>query len=638
MPEVLSAIILKAAVVKAVEVMLKKVLDSNWNKDSEDAMEIILELGGEEPRNNYLFKHVQHTLKIRTLINPNDDVTLDDIYLPLTLVTVSNRDRIVVSDNETLNFKGMINVIGIAGQGKSTVLRKLFLEEIKKGDRVPFFIELRNVEDGDILIHFKNMLRGLHINVTESNVEFLLQTGKVVLLLDGFDEVRQELTSKMVRSITELNKSFACPLIISSRPNTEICTTPGIHNLTVENINLEDKIRILNLIEQRDVSSNCTTFCHLCDLLITRESFADTICNPIMVTLLYHCFPYMDEVPKDISEFYRQLFGVLYARHDKTKGYNNRERESGIEIEPARRFFSYLSLVSLLKEEYELDSFRLHEHVTNALKTEGYDPRMASRFINDLVKITCLIQPDGNDRYVYLHKSVQEFFAAFHLSIMQDRDVKLKIYRKLRSKVQQSEVFDNLLQFLFHLDKSDFTEEITLETFRASKFKDFADFDYDTFSLPFDEMLKKSYLRGSGRKNDALIKIVVFNSPNQILNLGFLDVIKGDERSTGVEFDYPFIHTLEEGIAREDLADYRCTLVKFEEITGHRRFSDDDEQNPEEIYDFGMKEFLINKGLYEHYKTICFDAIADFNDNVYKCRFAESMEMKRAMSDGFDFI
>ncbi|MDP1315292.1 hypothetical protein Q6274_29480, partial [Klebsiella pneumoniae] len=72
------------------------------------------------------------------------------------------------------------------------------------------------------------------------------------------------------------------------------------------------------------------------------------ISNPIMVALLDHCFPYMVEVPKYVTDFYRQRFGVLYARHDKTKGYHNRERESRIEVEPASTLFSNLCLKSLL--------------------------------------------------------------------------------------------------------------------------------------------------------------------------------------------------------------------------------------------------------------------------------------------------
>ncbi|MDP1228030.1 hypothetical protein Q6330_26910, partial [Klebsiella pneumoniae] len=83
---------------------------------------------------------------------------------------------------------------------------------------------------------------------------------KIVLLLDGFDEIRQETTVQAIQSIFELNKTYACPLITTSRPNTQICQMPGINNLIVKEIDLEDKLRILNLIDQQDPKSNKTTF------------------------------------------------------------------------------------------------------------------------------------------------------------------------------------------------------------------------------------------------------------------------------------------------------------------------------------------------------------------------------------------
>lgn len=637
MSEPFTALVIKAAVVKAVEVMMQNIMNIKWNKEFDDAKEIVRELDSEQQRNNYLRKHVLHALKMRTLINPNDDVTLDDVYYPLTLITASNGDKVVIKDYQTLDFSGVINIIGIAGQGKSTVLRKLFLEEIKRGERIPFFIELRNVEDGDVIDYLKNILRTLNVNVTASNVEYLLQSGKVLLLLDGFDELRQEITTKTLSSIIQINKNYACPVIVSSRPNTEICMATGCFNMRVENIDLVDKISILNLIEQRDTNSNGTTFKHLCDLLISRESFADTICNPIMVTLLYHCFPYMDEVPKDISEFYRQLFGVLYARHDKTKGYNSRHRESGVDVEPAREFFSYLCLKSLLQEEYELDSFRLHQYVTVALKTSGYDSGKSSLFINDIVKITCLLQADGNDRFVFLHKSVQEFFAAFYLSIMQDGEVKEKIYASLRKRVQATEVFDNLLNFLFHLDRKSFINEMTLKTFTESGLKSIAEMSYEEFSVPFDKILEKGDLRGESYKDDTTISLVAYSSPERMINIGFLNVINGVERPKLGDIDEAFHIEACKSIDKEKLSGFKYSVIEPEKSGYSKNRKNNGGEQPI-TYVFGLIEYLKQTGLYDYYKQYCFNILNIYNSQVYEVRLEEFRKMKDAMNTGFEFL
>lgn len=627
---------LQLVAVKIVEVMLKKVLDSQWSNQFEDAKEIVQELLSDFSKNRFAEKHFQQTLKMRTLINPNHDVMLSDIYHPMKIYTASNDDLLTVKDDFTLSFSGVVNIIGIAGQGKSTILRKLFLEEISKGERVPFFIELRNVSDGDVLTYFKELLKSLHVTVTDSNVEFLLQSKKVVLLLDGFDEIRQETTTKAFNSIMQLNKSYACPIITTSRPNTQVCQMPGIQNLFVKTIDLVDKLHILNLIERQDNKSNKTTFRNLCDLLIENTYLEETINNPIMVTLLYHCFPYMDEVPKDITDFYRQLFGVLYARHDKTKGYNDRERESGIEMEPARTLFSNICLKSLLTEEYQLDSHKLHQLVTSALSSHGYDKKLAEAFTNDLVKITCLLQSDGNDRFVFLHKSVQEFFAAFFITTVKDENIKSDIYEHLRNSLISSPKFDNLLQFLYYLDKPSFINEITIKSFRLSGYEKYANEPCENISDLFDKLISAGVLYGESTANDTHVRLNRYSPITSLLEVDFLKVINGEKRDP-FSMDDKFENTIIEDIHKDDLSSY--SYAKSLAAPNLKRVSDtDEEDNPRESYKFGYKEYMITNGIYDHYKTIFFNTIVDFNENVYKIKLNEAQLMKDAMRESFGFL
>lgn len=51
----------------------------------------------------------------------------------------SNKDKVVIKDGVTLPFHGIVNIVGIAGQGKSTILRKLFSEEIKNQNGCLFY-------------------------------------------------------------------------------------------------------------------------------------------------------------------------------------------------------------------------------------------------------------------------------------------------------------------------------------------------------------------------------------------------------------------------------------------------------------------------------------------------------------------
>lgn len=553
MADPISSVLLASAMGKVVEVGLGKILSKSWGKEFDESKNILQELSEKTVFNNYLRQYVEPTLKIRTLLNPNKDLLLNDLYYPLSLKNESNHDIVYVKDGELMSTSKTINIVGIAGQGKSTILRKIFYENLQAGVRFPFFIELRRVEDGDIMNHLKDMFKRLQITIFDDNVEMFLQSEKVVLLLDGFDEVKQENQKAILKSIDSLRYDYKCPLIISSRPNTEICTKTDINIMKVLDIDLEDKIRILKILDDIDMlSNNGHTFRYVSDLLITNKSLEQTVRNPIMVTLLYNCFPYMDEIPKDTTDFYRQLFGVLYARHDKIKGLD-REKLSGLGVEEARIIFSKVCYWSLISEQYELSSDKLHNYVTGALREEGLiSTTKPADFIDDLQNVTCLLQDEGDQRYVFLHKSVQEYFAADAISKMDQPDEKLKRYDILRRRMQGSEAFDNLLYFLRILDRKYFTREILLGAFEKSGLLQYVNLEPDEFSVHFDLKLSKQRVLGWSISGEDLVSLDYNSRLMSAFDISFLDVCIGNSRTKGMYYEKIFEKTFGKKMATED--------------------------------------------------------------------------------------
>ncbi|QOV56938.1 hypothetical protein AMN10_16405 [Klebsiella variicola] len=312
------------------------------------------------------------------------------------------------------------------------------------------------------------------------------------------------------------------------------------------------------------------------------------------------------------------------------------ERESRIEVEPARTLFSNLCLKSLLKEQYYLDSHTLHQHIKNALKSHGYDEKLADAFTNDIVKITCLLQTDGNDRFVYLHKSVQEFFAAFFISTMQEKTIKSQIYAYLRKSLLSSPKFDNLLQFLYYLDNLTFLNEITLETFKSTEFEKYANLTYEEISVPFDKLLSDGGVYGESTLNDTFVTLTGYTSIGSILKLDFLNVIKGDKRDN-FDIDLEFRKITPDAIDKENLSSYSYNKTSSDQ-NKNRFIEERTDDNPRENYKFNLKKFLIINGLYEYYKKVFFETIVDFNNEVYKVKQNEVREMKDAMVDSFGFI
>ena len=247
---------------EAVKVMTEKLLSSRWLKGTEESIGIIEQLDQLEIRTKYIEKHVSNALRMRTLHQREHDILLDDIYYPLTIINSANSDEFTVNDECIITHSRILNIIGIAGQGKSTILRKLFQNEIRLNSRIPFFLELRRIEKGTILEYFKLTLEslGVDINRSSNHVELLLQSGKIILMLDGFDEVKANSRYEILSQITELNIRYNCPVIVTSRPETEVCRETSINNLLVKELDEESQLGILKVLSNQPEYSELNPF------------------------------------------------------------------------------------------------------------------------------------------------------------------------------------------------------------------------------------------------------------------------------------------------------------------------------------------------------------------------------------------
>ena len=127
---------------EAFKVMTEKLLSSNWLRGTEESIGIVEQLDNPEVRSKYIEKHVSNALRMRTLHQREHDILLNEIYFPLTIKNIANDDNITINDDCIISHSRILNIIGIAGQGKSTILRKLFQNEINSGNRILFFSNL----------------------------------------------------------------------------------------------------------------------------------------------------------------------------------------------------------------------------------------------------------------------------------------------------------------------------------------------------------------------------------------------------------------------------------------------------------------------------------------------------------------
>lgn len=508
---------------EAVKVMTEKLLSSRWLKGTEEAIGIIEQLDQPEIRSKYIEKHVSNALRMRTLHQREHDILLDDIYFPLTIVNVSNKDEFIVDNECIITHSRILNIIGIAGQGKSTILRKLFQNEIRLNNRIPFFIELRRIEKGTLIEYFKSTLEslGVDINRTNNHVELLLQSGKIVLMLDGFDEVKANSRYEMLSQITELNIRYNCPVIVTSRPETEVCRETSISNLLVKELDEESQLGILKVL------SNQSEFVELSSVIRDNPQLKETLKTPILINLLYVCYPYWDELPSNVVEFYNKLYITLYLKHDRMKSWA-RERKSTLNTDDSLWCFSALCYFSMRDEVFEFDTLSLTKYAKKSLSAASFDVKQYEAFVDDIINITCLIQQDGLDRYVFLHKSVQEYHAAYTISNL-PKEIKKQFYDSITENLLSNDKFDNVLTFLHYIDKDAFQKYISIEYFERLGLAAIAEAELNKVCDFIISKIKKMCLYAEKTENEKVTWQLVALISSEI-GVDLLPLMRGGQR------------------------------------------------------------------------------------------------------------
>src|SRR6478609_2583694 len=351
----------------------------------------------------------KHLRKVKTIWKLETEVDLVKFYYPSRLKSSTEAPK-VVHRLQDFSFDGNLVVRGTVGQGKSTFLRYLAARELELGERIPIFVELRrlksteSVTDG-VIEEMKNLgLEGADKEV----FAYLANASRLVLLLDGFDEVTDEQASAIVHELENLSvRTPSLRMIVTSRPENAIERSPYFRVFD---------LAPLGPAEYPKVIAKITNDQALAEEIVegvskARESIGRLLTTPLMVSLLVVHFRVGQGIPENRVAFYEPLFTLLLQRHDSAKAGYRRRRRSNLSDSQLLTFFNCLCFITRRDGVSALRESALNGAAASALKWLKID-EPPDRPIDDIRRITCLLLADGRDEYRFLHKSVQEFHAA----------------------------------------------------------------------------------------------------------------------------------------------------------------------------------------------------------------------------------
>ncbi len=377
-------------------------------------------------RLDLIYSEIASVRNVKTIWNIDHAVDLLEFYHPTSIRLEDDNNTVV--DNLAA-FSGNVVIQGTAGQGKSIFLRYLCSRQLLQGHRIPLFQELRRLkQDESLLSALLQRMRMLGFPPDLELFEFLAGEAKLVLLLDGFDEVESTRRRTLVTEIEELAGLYPkMQIIVATRPDMEIIYSRHFAMSSMAYIQRD---------EVNGVIFTITKGGELADLLIdalARSSgeVMTVLLTPLMITLLIFTYQARRVVPERFSEFYEQLFSILINRHDISKLGLNRDRRCDLSDERMEAVFD--ALCFLMRKRGLINPTRqaLLEVVRHAIIATG-EKCGADRYLDDVVRVTNLVLRDG-EQYSFIHKSIQEFHSASYIKKIDDEKRSMQFYSEMRN-------------------------------------------------------------------------------------------------------------------------------------------------------------------------------------------------------------
>jgi hypothetical protein len=371
---------------------------------------------------------------VKILWQTDKPVDLLDFYYPCR-VQIASESRMVHHITE-IQATGSFVIQGIIGQGKSIFLRYLCVQELARQQRFPVFLELRRYSPRKDFAEFLAAgLASYALPTDPETFEYLASTGKLVLLLDGFDEVQFDEVTRVVSEIESLLRRFpSLQTVVVSRPYSGIELSPLFRVYKLAPLVGADHEAFLRKIVPNEIKVLRGV---LNAISQSSTEVQNLLSTPLLMSLLVIMYRETMDVPSTLADFYEVLFPTLLWRHDAQKAGFHRDRASKLNNTELQRLFDAFCYAARQSAPPVLSHSKLEDTLHKGSRLTGL--RCAPEdFVKDITGVVCLMQRVGNDQgeqghieYEFIHESVADFHAASFIAHASD-DTARKFYEKVR--------------------------------------------------------------------------------------------------------------------------------------------------------------------------------------------------------------
>lgn len=322
---------------------------------------------------------------------------------------------------ETLeNESKYIIIQGTGGIGKSMFLTHLFLssaDEYEKTGRLPILVSLKDYKENTMgIVELAwNAVKEYDPSVPQRTLVGLLEEKKVILLLDGLDEIQSALRDSFNKDLEAFTKSYSGNTVfMTSRPVYAFVSYSKFSLFDIEPLSKPQAMAMVKKLEFWDEKGKQDFLVALDrNLYYSHMQFAS---NPLLLTIMLMTFSTFGEVPAKMHVFYSKAYETMARLHDATKGSYQRPLHTGLTPEDFSKYFAQFCARTYTDEVLEFTERSFASYMDKVIRRiPNNESIKAADFLKDLTDNLCIMYYEGG-KYYFIHRSFQEYFAAVHFA------------------------------------------------------------------------------------------------------------------------------------------------------------------------------------------------------------------------------
>ncbi|WP_375510441.1 NACHT domain-containing protein [uncultured Nostoc sp.] len=325
------------------------------------------------------------------------------------------------------NQQQYLMVLGAPGAGKSTFLRKIGLEALKgksgelQYECIPVFIELKLFTESNINIKeiIRQAFRLCQLPFFEEFTNKALQKGKLLVLLDGLDEVPTKNTDLAIRQIQSFVEQYKDNrFIVSCRTAAYRAQFKKLMEIVIADF---DDAQIQQFIQNwfsSEVDRKARTADKCWELIKTQESTKELARTPVLLTFLCLVYDESQDLPENRARVYSDALDILLKKWAAEKRIQNDPiyRQLGIDLE--KIMLAEIAYHSFKSQRLFLSDQELVLQIQEFLASnDNANKNLDAEAVLDAIAIQQgILVERARDVYSFSHLTLQEYLTAQYIN------------------------------------------------------------------------------------------------------------------------------------------------------------------------------------------------------------------------------